>query len=383
MNTTEKDVREGLPSASSVDRFINCPGSFAAERGLPELPKQNVTSEGTRIHAALESGDTEGLEPTEAEIASRLSAMEKSALADWMRQLGIEETPTRHAEERLWIRDPNTLELEASAQLDVYYVHERVCLVIDAKSGFKGATSAELNWQLMTQAICVSQEYPEVKSFYVAIAHARLGSSFDMAVYDIKGIRHGLQEFRHAQWLSKQPNARRVPGTHCQYCRANGVCVEAAAYSSVTQQEFGVSSLPSKDVKLSIAERVGRMTLPQMAGVFTRSKIAYMIFDQVESRLKSQSAEELAKVGLGFKPGAVQSKVDNYSKARAAAVAAGLTDEQLDACSTLGVPKLREVVKDKLALNKDGAKERTKTILEGHLVETQNQPSLEIIKHEK
>ncbi len=116
-----EDPRNGLPSASSVYRVVACPGSLNSEIGLPELPPQKVTEEGSDIHEAIETGDTSGLSGDAEQIANKLRAMESQALDAWLGSIPNYDgtVPDRHTEERLWIRDRKTLELVASAQLDV------------------------------------------------------------------------------------------------------------------------------------------------------------------------------------------------------------------------------------------------------------------------
>lgn len=373
MTPSDKDIREGLPSASGIERFVNCPGSHRAERDMPPLPTADVTAAGTRIHSALEAEDTEGLEEDEAQITERLLAMEKSALADFCRDQNIEVVPARHAEERLWIRDRKTLELLASAQLDIFYVNDTAALIIDGKSGFKKATESDKNWQLLTQAICVRHEYPSVQTFFVAIAASRLKSSFDIAQYSAADVDAGERELHHAIWLSKQPYPRRVPGPWCQYCRANGHCAEASAYSSIV--------LFNKDIKdwskLAILEAVSKMEPSQLAHVFVRSKIANIIFDNVEARLKVMKPEQLAEIGLGLKPGAERRSVTDYAGARAH-LKTVLTDEEIDACLTLGVAKAQKAIGTKKGIKADAAKVFTNALLEDVLEIKNNNPSLEI-----
>lgn len=373
LSINKEDIRAGLPSASGMERFINCAGSWQAEQGMPPLPPQAVTVAGSAIHASAETGDTEGLEESEAEIAERLLAMDRSAVADFCRNQGIEAVPLRHAEERLWIRNRNTLALIASAQLDVYYVHGDSALIIDFKSGFKKATASDKNWQLLTQAIALRHEHEGIKNYFVAIAASRLGSSFDMAEYGAGDIAAGERELHHAIWKSKQPNPQRNPGTWCQYCRANGHCAEAAAYSSII--------LFDKDIKvwskLGIIEAVSKMEPAQLGHVFVRSKIANLIFDSVEARLKAMPEAELAKIGIGLKPGAERRNVTNYATAREK-LSTVLSSDEIDACLTLGVAKAQKAIATKKSMKADAAKVFTNALLEECLEVKNNQPSLEV-----
>ena len=243
-----EDPRQNLPSASGIYRIVNCPGSLAAEKGLPDLPAEQVTEEGTAIHEAAETGDTSELSGDPAAIAKRLRAMEDRVLEQWLADIPNYDgtIPQRHAEVRLWIRDRKTLELTASAQLDVLRVYEKWCLIIDFKTGFNDAPPADRNWQLLTQAICVHHEFPKVERFRVAIAASRLSSKLDIAEYSLADLEHADKELLHVLWLAKQSDAQRRPGEHCRWCKAKGICPEAATFSLVTQQRLGLMHSSSK-----------------------------------------------------------------------------------------------------------------------------------------
>lgn len=370
----ESNIRLGLPSASSMHRYVSCPGSYFAERDLPELPAQDVTKSGTAIHAALESGDDSELQETDAEIAKRISGMEKAALNDWMESNGIEAAPERIAERRLWLRDPKTLDLIASAQLDTYYVHEDKALFLDFKTGFLQTTPAEKNWQVVIQCLCLACEYPAVNDFTGGIAASRLTSKLDLTTYTRNSLRFAMREVEQAVWKANQPSPPRYPGVHCQYCKASGSCVESAAYSSVVLHNQTVSAWS----KLGIVESVSRMTPDQLAFVWKRSKIANMVFGAVEDRLKSTSPEQLALIGLKLKPGAVQRNVVDVKAAVAAL--AFVCPESVDGCLSLSVSKAEAAVGEKLNIPKKNRRDKINEILDGLIVESQNSPSLSTIE---
>lgn len=373
--TIVEDERAGLPSASGIERLISCRGSFQAEQGMPELPPQAVTQDGTDIHEALETGDTEGMDEPEAKIVERLQHLERSALDDWMAANFIESMPLRHAEERLWIRNRSNLELLASAKLDVFYVYENHCLIIDAKSGFKKATASDRNWQLLTQAIAVRHEFPHVTNFRVAIAASRLSSSLDIAEYTSVDIDAGEKELNHAIWLAKQPNPSRTPGSWCQYCRANGHCPQAAAFSSIvlTDRSTGIVNF----TKLGILEAVQRMTPQQMASVYIKSKVATLIFASVADRLKTLPVAQLEALGLGMKPGAERRSVEQ-NKPAFEILLKELSSDELGDCLTLGVAKVQKALVKKKSIKEPAAKALVSELLGTLLITKQNAQSLEI-----
>lgn len=377
MTTPEKDVREGLPSASGAERFVNCAGSAQAEQGMPPLPEQAVTRSGTDIHDALESGDDGALEEDDAAIAKRLAGMEARAHEDWMRDRGIEHKEPAHREERLWIRDRKTLDLVASAQLDVFYIQGTEALFIDFKSGYKKTTASEKNWQVLTQALALWHEYPQVTNFRGGIAASRLTSTLDLVEYTAEQLAFAERELQLAVWKSKQPDPPRTPGSWCFYCRANGDCTSAAAFSAVIHPESGVQT-ERTDFQLWALESVGKMTPQQMGSVYKKSKIAEVIFANVEARLKNMPAAELEKIGLNLKPGAQNRSLTDVPKAWET-IASLLTEPERLACISIAIGKLTKAVAKKKNIKEADAKILLEQTLSGLIVKTQNKPSLEIV----
>ena len=71
------DERRGVPSASGMDRLMNCPASFEMERLAPRDEGNEDAASGTRIHAvlaglasedALSAAEQETCEMCEAQI---------------------------------------------------------------------------------------------------------------------------------------------------------------------------------------------------------------------------------------------------------------------------------------------------------------------------
>jgi hypothetical protein len=356
--------------------LVACAGSWQAEKDQPDLPKQDVTDSGTAIHAALESGDSSELQESDAEVAERLAALEKRALEEWMTTNGIDAAPVRHAEERVWARNPKTLELLFSAQLDVYYIHEQFALVLDFKSGYLNPTPAESNWQVAAQCICLVCENKQLRHFTAGIAASRLTSKLDLTIYEPQSLQNAEIEIRRAIWKASQPTPPRYPGEHCRYCKAKGVCPEAAAYSSVILH----NGLVPKLNKLGIVEAVGQMTPMQLSWVFQRSKIASQIFDACEDRLKAMPEDQLAAVGLKLKPGAVQRKIANVGSAiEKLQSTTGVTDDMVYDCLSLSVSKAEDMVGKALDIPKKNRRDKINEVLAGLITEKQNSPSLQTI----
>jgi len=365
--------RGDYPSASGIQRIIACPGSRNAERGLPQLADKAVTADGDAIHNALETGETEALTETQEQIAARLKGLEMTALNDWMRDNGIEFTPERHAEERLWIRD-QSLNLVASAKLDVFYIDNESssALLLDFKSGFKKVAPSESNWQLRTQTIALFNEFPGILNIRVGIAASRLSSSLDLAEYDIPTILDAKRLLiRHIQ-AADAADAPRVPSANaCQYCRAKSFCPQAASYAMVTLAEYP----PSKPNKLSVLEAVNRLTPLQVSIVYRRSKLAYMIFEAIEDRLKAMPVEDLNAIGLDLKPGSTSRSIKDIPMA-INALSAHVKLPQLLELVSMPLGKVTKLLASSLGISQKAADAQVEEILAGNIETTQNKPSL-------
>ena len=371
MNAPIKDPeRGGLPSASAMDRFISCPGSFNAERGMPQLPELEVTSQGTDIHEAMETGDATDLAENEQEIAVRLERMERETLENWSVSIGLDVSVSRVAEQRFWIRDRKTLALIASAKLDSHYLAGKHALLIDFKSGYKKATSSEHNWQLITQAIALWHEYPHLEHFRAAIAASRLSSSVDAADFTVDQLRYGEFVIQAAYWRSRDPEAPRNPGLWCQYCKARANCPNAAAYALL------VLFLVPDHGKLAIVEQASAMSLPQLAVVQHRAGISALIFTAIKDRLKTFSDAELATVGLKLVPGAEIRSIENVMIAHRLLLQT-LPEAEVYGCEKIAVGKIQTAYRAHTGCKTKEAVAWTNEAMAGLITVRQNKPSLE------
>lgn len=318
MKEIPDSLREGLPSASGISRLAACAGSQQAEAGLPDIAPETWTQEGSNVHDAVHTGDDSELELSEKEIAAKLKSLEDETFEQWMAgvirisgEQPAHEDINSIRETRLWIRDER-LDPIASAQPDSIYLWGAYALCLDFKTGYKKTESIERNWQMRTQALAVKSEYPQVTHIRVAIVASRLSSMVDLCDYNANYLLFAKRDLIQILWKSKQPDAPRVPGAHCRYCKAmlHGRCREAITYAMVSS-----SGLPATANNLDVIQRVGQMTTSELAFVRTRKSLAEQIFEAVDARLKTLSAEELASVGLQLAPGINQTVMRDVAMA--------------------------------------------------------------------
>lgn len=364
MNTTdERDDRANLPSASSWDRLVRCPGSWQAEQGLPELPTQQVTQDGDDIHAAVETGDDSDLGLTQKEIVAKLREMEEREVANFADHYNLAGPAKVIREERFWIRDWITLERVASARPDVIHLFPGgYTFVGNFKTGFADLTPSELNWQCRLEVLAVwhgiLDHATTVKVIRGALLSSRLSTTFDSTDYNLDDLITLENAIRTTLWRAKHLHSERVPGRHCRYCKAQGVCREAATYSLVV-----ASQVPQLDKpELAAVEAVSRMTPAELAFVFKRKTTIEAIFKSVTERLKSLPKDDLAAVGYQLAPGVNGIEVTDFAGAFQA-LGNLLSPEERVQCAKLLLGRAEELIAAKNATSKKAAKEQLRTTL--------------------
>ena len=68
------DERQGLPSASETERLALCPASFLRSKNQPDT-SSDIAQTGTRIHEAVETGNRDGLTPSEERLADECTQL--------------------------------------------------------------------------------------------------------------------------------------------------------------------------------------------------------------------------------------------------------------------------------------------------------------------
>jgi len=296
--------RGGLPSASGMDRLYRCPGSWEMEKGLSEFPVDETADTGVAVHGALETGDDSELEMTEKEIASKLKEMRESSVAQWMEEFGVTGVLAEFVEQRFWIRNRMTLDQLSSARPDYAAYGKSHGIVLNYKTGFKSPTPSELSWQSRVEVISFWHQNPHLEHIRGGFLASRLSSKIDTTDYEVSDLRRVENELRTILWRSEQPDAPRVPGPHCRYCKARGVCRENAVYSMISAAQ--VPMVVGKKDPLAVVQAVGRMTPAEMAFVYQRKSISEEIFTAIKFRMLSLSEEQLREVGYKVGPGNAQ-----------------------------------------------------------------------------
>ena len=294
------DERKGLPSASTFDRVVFCPGSPEAERAVPVAPTvADIAAEGEAIHAAVAEDDLSELGLTAMNLANQLAMTNQQALSTWMQQNNFADVGKTVVEERFWFQDPATHEDIVSAKPDFVAIEGGQCLVIDDKSGFKRVTEAAGNWQLRVQLVALDQNLGPFSRARVAIAQHRLGSQFSICDYTRADIDQAAMEVVFYCRRAAGANLERVPGEHCRYCRAKASCPEYASYGMLPWSQ---AQLGKPMAKKDIYAKAGQLSLKDLAFIESRRSAAVNLFEAVKERLKTLDEKTLASLGYELKP---------------------------------------------------------------------------------
>lgn len=312
------DPRAGKPSASSFAIVASCPGQPQLKASLPAVqePAPDPDSErGTRIHRALETGDSSELEQDEFEDMKAVAESANRTLNGWMATWGFREDDVveKEREARFWLNDPSTAEPILSGQLDRHYLSyssdgfNRLlsgALVIDYKTGWnRWLTPSQRNLQLRIQAVLVWREYDGIKHVRVALA-TKNPNRLDFTDYTENDLIQSEQLILHQVWLASQPNAPRSAGMHCNWCPCKAHCPEAAAYSMLPSViAANAAQVGVAEHQVGPKEMVAALAPADLALVFQRSAIIRKILDEVNDRLKGFTDEQLKAFGLTREPG--------------------------------------------------------------------------------
>lgn len=240
--------------ASNSTRWMNCPGSVAAEEGKPD-PESKYAAEGTAAHSlAVLAYDTrrdpetwlgeeiEGVivtyEMVEA-VRFYLSYVAKFSGAQLWREKKFDLSP---------IKPP--AEMFGTADFVAYREHLRHIDIVDLKYGKGVVVNAEDNSQTRYYALGFwiefmvenRKEAEQVKTITVHIVQPRL---FDdegeprvtTETITLDALRGwAREELLPAARRTQEPDAPRVPGPWCRFCRAKGTCPELRGVALATAQ---------------------------------------------------------------------------------------------------------------------------------------------------
>lgn len=354
------DEREGLPSASSWSRYELCAGSYqlglkAREIGQEAHQRGAAAESGERIHSQL-AGQKILLADGEQTTAEFLA---ERALDQKNRIFGDQEV-TELREQRLWLNK------NLSGKFDVLYYTHQTALVIDYKTGFSEPDPADQNAQMKVLAVLVGVHLPSVEEIIVQIISGPYGVT--EARYTIVALSVAYEDIQKTLRAIHAPGAHFAPSVEaCRYCPAALICQAVKdLIMPVAKQQY--SALPDGG--------------PRAAKLLDEVALLRRHIEEIEAYYKQRMLEDPAYdlPGYSMVPGSIRREVTDWDTARSR-LEEYLDLEAIKGAANYRLGDLEKALGKVLKLKGEPLKTRMNEILEGLIVERQNESSLKRKKH--
>lgn len=242
--------RKGKPSASGFYRYVNCPGSWLAEKDLPEEPPGPDAEYGNKIHALLAEAELD-----HDELDTKTSQL---VLEFWHLEFNVAQTifgPTHDCEvtreKRLWAKDGSY-----SGKPDVVYRRGNVALVIDYKTGWNPVDEAAANDQGKA-LVWLVHEATGCTEIYFAVIQPNAPKKSTLTKFSDMDLLFLIDWKNVILNLLSENDTPQNAGTWCNYCKARHTCPELHS-SALIKLETGDLSTLHTDAFLDLLERKER-----------------------------------------------------------------------------------------------------------------------------
>lgn len=324
-----KDERQGLPSASGMQRLFLCPGSWNAERKCPHDEESEDAAMGTMLHACMEQGTTPE-DPEDAEAVAWCREMEDFLCNKYLGSTDV----SRYREVRLFERGDRLF----SGKPDMVAVGTRRALVVDYKFGRLPVAAAECNLQLSALAVLVMDMFEDgaVDEVFVCILQP-YASRKEPAVcrYTRESVEQARAFFRACIEQAQDEHAPLKPSEKaCRYCRAQSSCPAV---------KLALVQVTSGDLTAAWEE----WSPEKRREAYDLAKLAKRWAASVESKVKADLRAEVEIPGLVLAPG---KKAFTVTDAAAAfqilngLFPDGITAQAFTACCKVGITDLDKLV---------------------------------------
>jgi hypothetical protein len=365
------DVRQGHTSASNAQADALCPGRHLAQRGIPEPPKGEDASIGTRIHGALagESGVLPSLSVDERDTFDACRAIEKKLVVQFFGSDDPKFKVQRH--ERLWVRWENHAH---SGEPDVVFRFGTKALILDYKVLSGDVAESSRNEQLRDLAVLVKVNSLMLDEIAVAIVQPLVTHSPELCVYAAADLERSALNLRARVEASNNPKSLRVAGeVQCKWCKAKMACKEFTAW-----QGKPLASLTVSDDEIELFKSsMGLWTPQQWSLALDLTKRGATFFDLIKGEAKERlDADPSAIPGYRLKPGAVRESITDPQQCFDRFAALGGHLNEFFPCIKVQKGDLKEAVAGVTKKKGKALAAELATLLEGITEEKQSAPSL-------
>lgn len=327
-------------SPSRLARLAACPGSYAAERGLPDTPSE-AAEEGTQMHAWMEQMfrrgrvDPDGPQPDADQRETLDSARERVAMLCNGNDYEI------HIEERMALHHWSGLLTEGTADL-VAVPRDGVgaAVLVDYKFGRVPVSPQDARWQLGAYSAMVMQRWHvDAVEAYIVQPRVAGGLVQEPQIYDSADSVAG--RIHRVICACRMPGAPCVPDPdrQCRYCKAaaRGTCPavrNALVVTGILATTAETRGDTPKDVLADFPD-------DGLASLVSQIRLIARLGDEAEAelrrRVEASPAGEVCGWRLESTPG--RRKADPTEAWRRVAPS-GITAEEYMACCDVSLPRL-------------------------------------------
>ena len=346
------DEREDLPSASAVQRYADCPGSYLLSLGVKQTQTPEMAeyaASGDRIHLWLEAPDFMTLEdPNELEVAEACAEQREALI---QRIFGENaKFITKVKEERLWLT--RARKRAFSGKGDDISIYDDTGLIVDFKTGRGDQAESPKNRQLRSLAVLLllNPAGHKLRRIYVAIIQPLVNRQPLICCYEGDDLVAASKELADLLDEINKPDAPRHAGDCCKFCPAIFKCPEAQA-------------MLAKTIKADSNEQ----DMAKLAGLLNDAVACEAIIKRIKARAKEILKENPAAIPgwtIG-KPGSIRSITDPFAvfKLLSEAVPPLITRDQfLTECVSVGIGDLEKALVKCNGLKPKVAKETVNSV---------------------
>ena len=293
------DQRRGVPSASGMDRVVNCPASWHMEQFAPQEQENPDATSGTRIHDALAGFlDIDSLTGAEQETFSMCHEQAQSVIAEWGTETG------RSVELRLGltafgmvleVTPQQTADFVFTGQADLIITDDQGrALIVDYKTGRGDYADAVDNTQLASLAVLVAG-YTSCDQVRVAIIQPWAGKPTicDYSPDALFTAKSWLQNALSDCESASVEDAR--AGDWCKWCKAKVSCPafkEKVLQSIEVIDPMSIAGLDDKTQRAAMFARAMEMPAATLAGAKRGLHMVKWYLDAIEGAAKERARND-------------------------------------------------------------------------------------------
>lgn len=372
------DERRGCTSASNAAADSLCGARHLAQRGKPRVETEDAGT-GRRIHEALATGKTDGLNVDERRTFELCLEVERKKLIEFFgddapKAIAFREDVKDPAKSRLWVTvlGPAGQKYEHSCRCDVIYRLQERALIIEYKTLFGEVPDSPRNLQLRDQQVLVRGNMAITGDIGVCVIQPAVTMDPQICVYTPDDSKRAEQQMFARVVASNDPSSQPVAGeVQCKFCLAKKSCKAYLQYSGALVPAM----LTVLDVEME------QWTPEHRAKAMDLLKPAQDLLDLIKEFIRDGlAADPNFCPGYTLKPGAVIETITNPQGVFDRFTKLGGTLEQFMPAVRLNKTALKESLADLTGAKGKKLDAAMATLTDGFTESKRNSPSIKRIE---